>query len=136
MGPWLLFLAAAYATNASTASACSCAPMQPGAELELAEAAEVVFVGGAASVKNWLSRTNRRIRFDVSETLKGPGEETVVLWTRKSGAECGAHFESDKTYLVFASRNEGTLWTDLCSAFEVHPELEGVLRSLRERSVP
>ena len=131
----LLLLLGVFGVHIPTALACSCAPLEPGAELELAEAAELVFVGSLSSVHNWRSRFNRRVRLDVGESLKGPGANTVVLWTRKSGAECGAHFEADQTYLVFASRNDGKLWTDLCSVFQVRPELEQMLRSLRDRFV-
>lgn len=86
---------------------------------------DMVFVGvvrkvmvGDREVSGVFDRRGRglgpaTVTFQVASGWKGPAVTEVSLETGPSS--CGAPFDRDLTYLVFAARQDGRLKTDLCA---------------------
>ncbi len=100
----------------TSAVACSCLPPPP--PLSSAEASDAVFVGRVISVGS-TDPTDRfahlEVVFEVVEGFKGVGAaERMTVFTASDGALCGYGFTVEETYVVYAHRSRGGLWTGLC----------------------
>lgn len=100
---------------ARAAQACSC--IQLPAEHSFEDAA-LVFSGvveniEASSDPAW---RERRVTLRVMQWWKGEQlERTIEVHTGLGGGDCGYPFERGQSYLVFASRANGTSYTGICS---------------------
>jgi hypothetical protein len=54
------------------------------------------------------------VTFAVQEVYKGAFSKKLVVRTRVSDARCGVRFECREQYLVFASKQNGQLYTSIC----------------------
>jgi hypothetical protein len=110
------------------AAACSCVGAPDSAYFSYAD---LVFVGTPVDIEHRIDtvRINDStvaftsgypvvVTFGVSDVYKGDDANTVVLYTRASGASCGYYFFPDSQYLVFAtvdtSVEDATHYTGLC----------------------
>lgn len=98
-----------------SAIACSCAWPLNFDEIE--QDAAHIFVGQLASKNSFLSLTNNRYKFSVTETYKGTTQEAVVAWSPKWTPSCGIDTEKKKTYIVIAFKSGKRLWVDRCSTW-------------------
>lgn len=88
------------------AGACSCSTRimteQQTVDAMLQDAS-LVFVGKvSASILPTLRQAQRGFRFDVQENFKGATNQSVVVFSALSSAECGTIVAPGKTYLVAA----------------------------------
>ncbi|MFL9458929.1 hypothetical protein AB0758_49140 [Tolypothrix bouteillei VB521301_2] len=94
-----------------TAVACSCALVK---EKEYFQRADVVFTGTV--IERYSSKTEANVWiFTVDKVLKGDaiGEQDVS--SPKMSSLCGAYFEMNARYQVYATNVDGRLETILCS---------------------
>lgn len=111
-----MLVAAIVALQPCTAFACSC--MMPGAPAAELERSSTVFAGKVVSI----TPVNRggvapqlQVRFEVSQSWKGPAAQTIELMTSTDSASCGFSFAQGSEYVVYANDSEGYLGTNLCS---------------------
>ena len=101
----------------SRAMACSCAMPN---EADAFASSAVVFKGVVAAsrpVAQGDGFMDVAFTFAVEKTLKGgPLPERLVIATSGSGASCGAGFQLGQRWRVFASNNDGMLYSGLCSS--------------------
>lgn len=93
------------------ALACTCAPPPP--PIAARDAADAVFSGRVLSVtpgKNGLD-----VEIQVDRSWKKARCGTVVVQTPSDSAACGFGFEVGKSYLVYATIQQGKLGTTICS---------------------
>lgn len=90
--------------------ACSCAGLS---RPELGELAEVVFAGQVLSVDQGDQLDVAEVGTDVVH--KGKAHATQSVSTASQSPACGVDFQEDQRYTVFATRDGGTLHTNLCS---------------------
>ncbi|WP_344921617.1 hypothetical protein [Streptosporangium oxazolinicum] len=121
-------VAALTVLSGGTASACSCAPLEPRQRMDLAAAVfsatavdvrvdELVLKGGSVTAT---------LRAD--HVYKGkPGAEFEVT-TDAQGASCGYEFTRGGRYLVFAATQDSELITTLCSGNRLLPAGDQPLR--------
>lgn len=109
-------VAAVVALQPCTAFACSCLP--PGTPDEELQKSTAVFAGRVASI----TTVNRggvapqlQVRFDVSQSWKGPAAKQIEVLTSESSASCGVTFEQGGEYVVYSNDSEGFLNASLCS---------------------
>lgn len=99
------------------AMACSCAMPN---EADAFASSAVVFKGVVAAsrpVAQGDGFMDVAFTFAVEKALKGgPLPERLVIATSGSGASCGAGFQLGQRWRVFASNNDGTLYSGLCSS--------------------
>jgi len=110
----LLFAAAALlalvALPPATAAACSCAPQT----VEQAKhAAAAIFEGRVTRIDD--PDGQPKVHFQVVRSFKGPSHESTDVHTANNSAACGYAFEQGQSYLVYASDEDGSLFTGLCS---------------------
>ncbi len=106
------------------AEACSCSEPPP-AEEALRQA-DAVFIGtlskfelighldlsaGPQAGIRWV----RVATFDVTSSWKGSSQPSMEVTTGAGGGDCGVDFIVGRQYLVYASVNEGTLQTNICT---------------------
>ena len=120
------------------AIACSC--LQPPPPVTAASESDAVFVGTVLSVTS----TNPSERFaslkidlEVSEVFKGlQGDGILVsVFTGSDGALCGYSFEEGVSYLVYAHRNDGQLWTGICDRTRTRGNADEDLQALRVQTI-
>lgn len=130
----LLFLAVAAAVLsivlADPVSACSCIP--PAAPAKALEQADAVFSGKVLKIKREKSVYKKdtgvqpgpvgglfasvEAVFEVDKTWKGTDKKTVSVFTASNSAACGFDFQTGRSYLVYASRDDRQrLITTLCT---------------------
>ncbi|MBE9129514.1 MULTISPECIES: protease complex subunit PrcB family protein [unclassified Coleofasciculus] len=137
----LLLAASAVIFGAEIANACSCLVREP---QEYFESANAVFSGrvidviepGRRSDRSNPNSTNRRVRIEVSEVWKGNKARQVILTTSDSSASCGFNFVEGEDYLVYASRSEGRLTTNLCSGTKSLVQAQADLAMLNQQEIP
>ena len=97
--------------SAESALACSCAP--PGTPQESLASSDAVFTGTVLSLTP--GQGTQEVRLRVEGTWKGAkcGEVTGV--TALDEAACGFGFQEGTSYLVYATKNQGKLSTNLCT---------------------
>jgi hypothetical protein len=55
------------------------------------------------------------VRFQVSKGYRGNIGQEAIVETGAGGGDCGYHFESGHTYLVFGSVRNGSIYTGICT---------------------
>ncbi len=128
----------------SAASACSCMA-QPDINDEALEAAGAVFAGTFIGADTSPENSNV-LRFQVSETWKGPNDQAIGLSTPKDSAACGWNPEVGQEYLVYAyetnsdsriSGDDATQYAiNLCSRMIPIADAGSDLESLGEGRIP
>jgi hypothetical protein len=108
-----LLIAAAIASAAGTALACSCRPYSSAAEQ--LESAALAIKARALETKatqdGWLAT-----RFEVIDVLKGDKASHYVIEHRQpTGANCGIAFAPGETALVFAGKQDRGFTTSECA---------------------
>lgn len=137
----LLFAASLLVLNANAANACSCVPTTPQQSLKNSNA---VFAGKVINIAHESSKNPEvsaswgefKIRFEVSKVWKGKIEKQQVVLTSDSSAACGYSFEKGKEYLVYASDQESTIRTGLCSGTKPLANAQTDLAVLGRGNVP
>lgn len=133
------------------ALACSCLP--PGDIVDEAARSSAVFAGEITTRKGpvtdgdgpFMARLKRLFgmevregheqyvyEFRVSESFKGGTARTRSISTATSSAACGHDFAPGKTYLVFATEQDGRLSTGLCSATAEASQHGAAIERLRQ----
>jgi hypothetical protein len=102
---------------ADSAIACSCAwPLDFDA---IEQDAVQVSVGQLVSKNSFLSLSNNRYKFSITETFKGDAQESLVAWSSKWSSSCGIDVEKEKTYIIIAYKDGKRLWVGRCSTWVV-----------------
>ena len=104
-------------------AACSCALPDP---VEAAQRVDAVFVGAVVDQRApeggpiTSSADPVQSLFAVEEVRKGPTVSTLVVSTQRDGASCGAGFQVNARWLVYATRGQdGTYTSSLCEPNEL-----------------
>lgn len=97
--------------SAESALACTCAP-PPGPQESLA-ASDAVFTGTVVSVTP--GEGTNRVVFRVEGAWKGAKCGEVTVSTALDEAACGYGFQVGTSYLVYATKHQGKLSTNICS---------------------
>lgn len=107
--------AAALMSFAGAVEACSCLSIDSPPACELYKRPGLVaFVGRAVQVPP--NRAAGRVRFRVTQAIKGVAGPDVSVLNEESGAACGHQFQQGEDYVVFASRNaDGDIEIARCS---------------------
>ncbi|WP_308639712.1 hypothetical protein [Paenibacillus silvisoli] len=104
-----------------SASACSCAFVEP---KEAIEKADAIFIGTLMEVKQERKQEgivgpilNRDANlFDVSTVFKGINQSQIIIYDNGEEASCGIDLAVGESYLVYVYANkEGEYYTSLCS---------------------
>jgi hypothetical protein len=95
------------------AYACSCVVPPPVGQAR--DQAAAVFTGVVSAVVRQTESSQVEVRFNLTESWKGPIGPTLSLSTSASSASCGYEFVEGQRYLVYASEQDGALSTSLCS---------------------
>lgn len=131
----LVVVVLAFSTVAAAAApcaACSCIQQTP---KEQAESADVVFTGvvkeivGADPDDGVEGDDELTVRFRVKRAYKGQVQRFTRVRTNESDAACGYPFAEGRKYTVFAWRDEGKLFTGLCTGTtqgEINPAMYGL----------
>jgi hypothetical protein len=110
-----LLAAVALIASAGVIEACTCYSSDSPAACELYTGAGVAFVGRAIHVPP--DRAAGRVRFRLTQALKGVAGSEVSVLNDESGVGCGYQFEQGQDYVVFATRNaEGEIEIARCSS--------------------
>ncbi|HSH80789.1 MAG TPA: hypothetical protein VLA19_19850, partial [Herpetosiphonaceae bacterium] len=113
----VLVVAAAFLlANPTCVFACSCLP--PGTPQEELGRSDAVFAGKVVGLTGRVDGgavETVDVTFEVSQVWKGAASRTVQLQTPGSSASCGFNFEQGREYVVYASQQEGSLTSGLCS---------------------
>lgn len=121
------FTIAMAATLFSTdAFACRCGKADAD---KFAAAAEMVFRGKALK-SSPVPGNATATTFLVKRQWKGTASETVIIKSVTESAACGTRFEPRETYLVFARKKDGALWTDSCWSYPKGPNLNLIERQV------
>jgi hypothetical protein len=72
------------------------------------------------------------VTFEVEQSWKGVDSNLVVVYTGTDGE--GYRFESGETYVVYASRDDGTFYTSNCSETSMVKNAAAQLNDLSGRS--
>ena len=95
--------------------------------------AQAVFRGRVTNVGlNWFGRRAAPVTFDVERSWKGVDSNRIVVYT---GPFEGYAFKSGETYIVYASRDNGTFYTSNCSATSNVRDAATQLQDLSGRSL-
>ena len=112
----------AAATLPSPAHACTCGQRPL---LDQFAAADVVFVGTAQGAFDPHENDDFEsggdpigYLFCVDLAWKGVVTDTITVWTARSGAACGYHFQPGEDYVVLARTRDGRPSTGMCSGVE------------------
>jgi len=100
------------------ALACSCViPDSPAAEMTRATAVFAGVVSLTWRPAGGVSRGNDpvTVTFQVTQTWKGPRDQTLTVTTAGDSAACGYNFVLDQAYLVYAHGDNDELSVTLCS---------------------
>jgi hypothetical protein len=112
-----IVVVAAGVLTASVAAtdACTCIRRDSPAACELFKSFDIAFVGKAIRVPP--SGGGGRVRFRLTQSLKGIEGPDVSVLNDESGAGCGYQFREGEDYVVFASRNaDGAIDIGPCSS--------------------
>jgi hypothetical protein len=106
-------------TFSDTASACSCMPPPPGDSLkkqvtDARQRAHSVFIGQVIGISESADVYYKEVRMKVETRWKGVKKKEVVVFTGKGGGDCGFSFAVGEKYLVYASRFNDRLSTNIC----------------------
>lgn len=100
--------------------ACTCVGDIP--RCESFWAADVVFEGEVTAVEQLPVSTGaggfpgtKRVQFTVTRVWRGQQTDSVQVMTGSGGGDCGYGFRKGRKYLVYASEQDGRLWTNICS---------------------
>lgn len=96
---------AALFSSVAAADACSCISFDSPAACEMYRDVAVAFVGRAVAVPP--NGAGGRVRFRVSQAMKGVIGSEVDVLNDDSGVGCGYQFHQGEDYVVFAARNPG-----------------------------
>jgi hypothetical protein len=78
--------------------------------------ADAVFEGKVTQILEIPNVLQYSVKLQVTQTFKGAAATSLDIFTATNSAACGVNFEKDKTYLVFAKKdNNGSLQVNLCS---------------------
>ena len=117
----LLLVVAGVVVVQAPALACSCADWS---QRQQFESADVVFSGTATAGEpvgdppppgEPAPSRPMRWTFSVDDEQKGDVGESANVMTSGDSASCGYDFQTGRRYQVFADRQDGRLWTGLCS---------------------
>ena len=98
------------------------------------EWADAVFRGRVTNIGfHWFSRTEP-VTFAVEQSWKGVDSDHVVVYAAPNDGE-GYRFQSGKTYLVYAHRSDGKLYTSGCSKTSLIEDAGTQLNDLSGRNV-
>ena len=118
-----LFIACMLLFGVPEARACSC--MGPNPVCSAYAKTDVLFVGKVLeivepdppidqSTPRELFQS-RLVRLSVNESFRGDASNMVSVLTGRGGGDCGYPFKVGETYLVYASKVNGSLQTGICS---------------------
>jgi hypothetical protein len=96
-------VAGALISSVAATEACSCVSSDSPAPCELYKKVDIAFVGRAIHVPP--DRAAGRVRFRLTQALKGVAGPEVSVLNQESGMDCGYQFEEGQDYVVFAERN-------------------------------
>jgi len=71
-------------------------------------------LNGAVFIGKVTKNEGGAVSFQVERYWKGPGTESITIYTSTSEASCGAPYRVGKKYLVFANNYKGALQASLC----------------------
>jgi hypothetical protein len=92
--------------------ACSC--IMPGTPQQELERSDAVFGGTVATIER-VDQMTVHVTFDVDQVWKGPAEPSLIVTTAGDSAACGFEFQPGAEYIVYATTQDGSLATGLCS---------------------
>jgi len=106
-------------TFSQSAEACTCRPAPEGYSIskqvrEARSSAGAVFTGEVVEITESSDGYYREIRIKVASKWKGVKSKEVVVYTGRGGGDCGYSFSVGGKYLVYASRIEDRLFTNIC----------------------
>jgi len=106
-------------TFSQSAEACTCRPTPEGYSIskqvrEARSAAGAVFTGEVVEITESSDGYYVAVRMKVASKWKGVKSKEVVVYTGRGGGDCGYSFSVGGKYLVYASRMEGRLFTNIC----------------------
>jgi hypothetical protein len=131
--------------SSRVARACSCFEVAPACSEVWSTDVSAVFLGTAGSVEEaaFFKMPDGRIepapntivgiaqiRFAVQETYKGPSSKTLLV--RTSSSECGFRFREGEQYLVYADKQDGQLYTNICQRTRLARSAAADLEYLRQ----
>ena len=90
-------------SSVAATEACTCGRVDSPAACELYKKFDIAFVGRAIHVPP--NRAAGRVRFRLTQALKGVAGPEVSVLNEESGMGCGYQFEEGQDYVVFAERN-------------------------------
>jgi hypothetical protein len=117
----------------NSAIACSC--VWPPDFDEIEQDVVQVSVGRLVSKNSFLSLSNNRYKFSITETFKGDAQESLVAWSSKFSSSCGIDVDKEKTYVIFAYKDGNRLWVGRCSTW-VTDHYEKLTREFRHHYSP
>lgn len=128
-----LLIITGFLVTTGVAYACSCVISTPA---ERYDRAEVILSGTVTgindrSLSQYLDHTVK-----VSKTWKGTAGSEVVITSHESSATCGFNFEKGQEYLIYATKTENGLETNLCSGTALLQYAKEDLDYLDSRSDP
>ena len=118
--PFIFCAVAFLFTFSHNASACTCRPTPPEVSLkqqvtEARQQADSVFIGTVISISESADGYYKEVRMKVETRWKGvKGRKEVVVFTGRGGGDCGFSFAVGEKYLVYASRFNDRLSTNIC----------------------
>lgn len=113
--------------------ACSC--IMPGTPQEELSRADAVFGGTVTSIER-VDQMTLRVTFDVGRIWKGPSAPTLSVTTAGDSAACGYQFQPGAEYIVYATGQDGSLVTSLCSRTQPAASASDDLAILGEGAAP
>jgi hypothetical protein len=96
-------VAGVFIASVAATEACTCFRADSPAACEQYKKFDIAFVGRAIHVPP--DRAAGRVRFRLTQTLKGVARPEVSVLNQESGMSCGYQFDEGQDYVVFAGRN-------------------------------
>jgi hypothetical protein len=118
--------------------ACSCVP--PGPPTVELNRADAVFAGKVTDIDRPLlfntSADLVKVTIEVTRFWKGGISRVVTVTTARETPTCGFPFEAGKEYIVYASKRDGALETNLCTRTKLLSNAQEDLSQLGLGEVP
>jgi hypothetical protein len=115
---WHIALLAMVITCFGVESAWACSCVVPPPPREALAASDAVFLGKVIKTRRdakGINEGNLFATFRVRQLWKGGLGQEVVIETPPNSAACGVAFQEGKEYLIYASMQDGSLRTHLCT---------------------
>jgi hypothetical protein len=136
---YLLTFAAVVSFCIPASWACSCGRSAPGTCPDIKKNG-ISFVGTVLDIENPPDQRSdadqtgtSRYRFRVDENISAVDVKEVDVYSGRGSADCSCHFQLGETYLVVPFRNNGRLFTTICSDTQAAAYAEPLLSELRAR---